>query len=559
MLDTTRDEARRPTDPATTLDALVIGAGFAGLYQLLCLRDRLGLRVRVLEAGDGVGGTWYWNRYPGARCDSESHSYAYYFSDALLQEWTWSERYPRQPEILRYLDHVADRFDLKRDISFGTRVTAARHDAEANLWRVETASGERFAATWLITAVGCLSAANIPDIEGLGDFAGRWFHTGEWPQEGVDFTGARVGMIGTGSTGIQAAPVIAEAAAHLTVFQRTANYSIPARNAPLTEQFKRWARDNAGELRRLMQRTANGHPFAIAERSAHDVTPAEREAIYAAAWDKGGLQFRAAFRDLLTDRAANDTAADFIRARIREVVQDPATAALLSAIDHPFATKRPPIDSGYFETFNRDNVALVDLRADPIDRITPEGIALRSGRHVPLDIIVFATGFDAMTGPLLRMDITGRDGLTLRDAWREGPRSLLGLQVPGFPNLFTITGPGSPSVLTNMPVAIEQHVEWITDCIAHLRRAGIARIEPDPEATARWVAHVNDAAAATLMPQAGHSWYLGANVPGKPRVFMPYAGGMARYRQTCAEVAAQGYRGFLLARADAPAGQGGRA
>jgi cation diffusion facilitator CzcD-associated flavoprotein CzcO len=527
-------------------DALVIGAGFSGLYQLHALRDRLGLSAQLLEAGDGVGGTWYWNRYPGARCDSESHSYAYYFSDELLQEWTWSERYPGQAEILRYLNYVADRFDLRRDIRFGARVTTARYDAAANRWHVRTAAGDAYTAQFLITAVGCLSAANIPDIPGLDDFAGRWYHTGQWPHEGVDFAGKRVGMIGTGSTGIQAAPVIAETAAHLTVFQRTANYSIPARNAPLTEGFKAWAKANTAKIRRVMHATTNGHPFPIADRSAHDVSPEERRAIYEAAWDKGGLQFRAAFRDLLVDKAANDTAADFLRAKIREVVKDPVMAAKLADIDHPFATKRPPIDTGYFETFNRDNVALVDVRATPIERITAAGIQTRDGTEYPLDIIVFATGFDAMTGPLLRMDIRGRDDLSLRDAWRAGPRTYLGLQVPGFPNLFTITGPGSPSVLCNMPVAIEQHVEWITGCIGHMRAHGLARIEANADAAEGWVRHVNDAANATLLPRAGHSWYLGANVPGKPRVFMPYAGGMARYRDICAGIATRNYEGFTL-------------
>jgi cation diffusion facilitator CzcD-associated flavoprotein CzcO len=529
-----------------SFDALIIGAGFSGLYQLLSLRDRLGLSVRLLEAGDGVGGTWYWNRYPGARCDSESHAYAYYFSDALLQEWTWSERYPEQPEILRYLNHVTDRFDLRRDIRFGARVTAARYDDEANRWRVTTAAGERYDAQFLITAVGCLSAANIPDIPGLDRFAGAWYHTGEWPHRGVDFTGKRVGMIGTGSTGIQAAPVIARTAAHLTVFQRTANYSIPARNAPLSEEFKRWAKEHAADIRAVMHATPNGHPFAISERSAHDVTQEEQQAIYEAVWEKGGLQFRAAFRDLLTDKAANDTAAAFIRQKIREVVKDPATAAKLADIDHPFATKRPPIDTGYFETFNRDNVTLVDVRAAPIECITSDGIRTRDGSEYKLDVIVFATGFDAMTGPLLRIDISGRDGLSLREAWRAGPRTYLGLQIAGFPNLFTITGPGSPSVLCNMPVAIEQHVEWITACIAHMRAHGFTRIEATQAAADRWVAHVNDAANATLLPQAKHSWYLGANVPGKPRVFMPYAGGMARYREICARVAGNGYEGFAL-------------
>ena len=529
-----------------SFDALIVGAGFSGLYQLHCLRDRLGLSVRLLEAGEGVGGTWYWNRYPGARCDSESHSYAYYFSDELLQEWTWSERYPEQPEILCYLNYVTDRFDLRRDIRFGSRVTEARYDDAANRWHVTTETGDRYEAQFLITAVGCLSSANIPAIPGLDRFAGKWYHTGQWPHEGVDFTGKRVGMIGTGSTGIQAAPVIASRAEHLTVFQRTANYSIPARNAPLTEEFKHWAKTNTAELRSVMHATPNGHPFTICDRSAHDVTPEERQTIYEAAWEKGGLQFRAAFRDLLIDKAANDTAADFIRQQIREVVTDPATAAKLATIDHPFATKRPPIDTGYFETYNRDNVTLVDLRATPIECITPDGIRTRDGTEYNLDIIVFATGFDAMTGPLLRMNIHGSGGRALQEAWQAGPRTYLGLQVAGFPNLFTITGPGSPSVLCNMPVAIEQHVEWITGCISHMREHGFERIEPTAEAVDRWVEHVNAAANATLLPQAKHSWYLGANVPGKPRVFMPYAGGMARYRKTCADIAANGYQGFSL-------------
>ena len=526
-------------------DALIIGAGFSGLYQLYCLRDRLGLSVQVLEAGEGVGGTWYWNRYPGARCDSESHTYCYTFSKELLQEWEWTERYPEQPEILRYLNHVADRFDLRRSIRFGTRVTAAHYDAAATLWRVTTEQGERLTAKFLITAVGCLSTANVPRIPGLEDFAGRWFHTGQWPHDGVDFTGRRVGMIGTVSTGIQAAPVIAETAAHLTVFQRTANYSVPARNAPLTPEFKRYVKENYPEIRRLMQSNPNGHAFVIEDRSAFDVTPEQRIALYEAAWKKGGLQFRATFRDLVASKAANDTAADFLRNKIREIVKDPKTAATLANIDHPYAAKRPPIDTGYFETFNRDNVALVDLRATPIERITRSGIRTSDAEY-PLDIIVFATGFDAMTGQLLRMDIRGRDGLSLAEAWRAGPRNYLGLQVAGFPNLFTITGPGSPSVLCNMPVAIEQHVEWITDCIAHMRANRLDRIEARPEAMDSWVDQVNAAANATLLPLAKHSWYLGANVPGKPRVFMPYAGGMAQYRKICEDVAANGYRGFAL-------------
>jgi cation diffusion facilitator CzcD-associated flavoprotein CzcO len=535
------NETRQPR----AFDALVIGAGFSGLYQLLCLRDRLGLSVRVLEAAPDLGGTWYWNRYPGARCDSESHSYCYSFSDELMREWEWSEKYPGPPEILRYLNHVADRFDLKRDIRFDTRVAAAHYDEAANLWRVTTDTGDALTAQYLITAVGCLSTANVPDIPGLDTFRGRWYHTGHWPHEGVDFAGKRVGQIGTGSTGIQTAPVIAETAARLTVFQRTANYSVPARNGPLTPEFKRWIRDNVAEIRTTMHAAVNGHPFLLDERSALDVPPAQREAIYQKAWQTGGLRFRATFRDLVTSNEANATAVEFLKRKIREIVRDPATAEKLADIDHPYAAKRPPIDTGYFETFNRDNVDLVDVRADPIERVTADGIRTR-GAEYPLDIIVFATGFDGMTGSLLRIDIRGRGGLPLQKAWAAGPRNYIGLQVAGFPNLFTVTGPGSPSVLCNMPVAIEQHVEWITDCIAHLRSAGLKRIEPTEAAVESWAAEVNRAAQATVLPQAKHSWYLGANIPGKPRVFMPYAGGMAHYRRLCAGIAARNYEGFRI-------------
>ncbi|RLT41625.1 MAG: NAD(P)/FAD-dependent oxidoreductase [Chloroflexi bacterium] len=536
----------RATDGTAELDAVIIGAGFSGMYQLHTLRDRLGLSVQVLEAGEGVGGTWYWNRYPGARCDSESHSYCFSFSQELLNDWEWSERYPAQPEIIRYLNFVADRLDLRRDVKFGTRVVAADYDESRNRWDVTTEAGERFSAKYLITAVGCLSTTNVPKFEGLESFAGEWYHTGAWPHEGVDFTGKRVIQIGTGSTGIQAVPVIAETAAHLTVMQRTPQFSVPARNTPLTDEFRRWVKEHYPEIHEVMRGTTNGHSFRIMERNAFDVDDDERMAIYEAAWEKGGLQFRANFKDMLTSKAANDTAAEFIKHKIRQIVKDPATAEKLANIDHPYAAKRPPIDTNYFDTYNRDNVSLVDVRADPIAAITPTGIRLQSGAEHAADIIVFATGFDAMTGSLLRLGITGRDGLTLAKAWEAGPRNYLGLQVAGFPNLFTITGPGSPSVLCNMPVAIEQHVEWITDCIAHLRGHEIERIEARDEASDEWVQQVNEAARATLLPEAHSSWYLGANVPGKPRVFMPYAGGMARYRAICDEVAARDYEGFEL-------------
>ncbi|GAA1838381.1 NAD(P)/FAD-dependent oxidoreductase [Pseudonocardia alni subsp. carboxydivorans] len=526
-------------------DAVVVGAGFAGLYMLHRLRG-LGMSAVVLERADGVGGTWYWNRYPGARCDSESYYYCYSFDSALEQEWTWTERYPRQPEIRAYLDHVADRFDLRRDIRLSTTVTGARADADGRGWTVSVEDGPDLRCRFLVTAVGCLSAANVPDLPGLDDFAGRWFHTGSWPHGGVDVAGRRVGVVGTGSTGIQAIPVLAEQAAHLTVFQRTPNYSIPARNAPLTEDESRAYKADYDHIREIQAGSTNGHPFTIDDRSALDDPDDERERRYRAAWERGGLRFRASYRDLLADEAANATASEFIRDRIREVVEDPATAEALVPHDHGFATKRPPIDTHYFETYNRDDVTLVDVRADPVEAVEPGGLRLRSGALHELDDLVFATGFDALTGPLLRLDPVGPDGTALSDAWRAGPRTYLGLAVSGFPNLFTVTGPFSPSVLTNMPTAIEQHVDWIAGCLAHLRATGRDRIEADPVAERDWGEHNRAAADATLLPRAASSWYLGANVPGKPSVFMPYAGGFARYAATCADVAADGYRGFRL-------------
>ncbi len=544
MANAHRHDGARASAGDLGFDAIIIGAGFSGLYQLYSLRERLQLSVRVLERAADVGGTWYWNRYPGARCDSESYSYSFSFSEHLEQEWNWSERYPAQPEIMRYLRHVAERFDLRRDIDFNTEVVSARFDEGRGRWLVTTACDRVFSATYLITAVGCLSATNVPTIDGLEDFRGQWYHTGNWPPAGVDFHGRRVGQIGTGSTGIQAAPVIAAQAAHLYVFQRTPNFSIPARNAPLAPQAQAEIKQNYAEIRRIMRQSTNGHPFLLSPQSALEVTPEERRARYEAAWQHGGLRFRATFRDLLTDRRANDTAADFIREKIRDIVVDPAIAERLMPRDHPFAAKRPPIDTDYFETFNRDNVTLVDLRTLPIERITPSGIKT-AGAEYPLDIIVFATGFDAMTGPLLGFDLRGRGGRALRDVWAVGPKTYLGLQIAGFPNLFTITGPGSPSVLCNMPVPIEQHVEWITDCIGFMRAHDLAFIEATEDAMARWGTEVA-AAAATLLPEAASSWYLGANVPGKPRVFMPYPGGMAHYRGLCDQVAANAYAGFRL-------------
>jgi cation diffusion facilitator CzcD-associated flavoprotein CzcO len=541
--------ATRPINaPATktaplACDAIIIGAGFSGLYQLHKLRDELGLNVRLLEKGSGVGGTWFWNRYPGARCDSESYYYCYSFNKKIEQEWTWSERYPEHTEIRKYLNFVADRLELKRDIQLDTEVTSASFDDASNAWTVETKSGQTFVAQFLITAVGCLSTANVPKFKGLDSFKGSWYHTGTWPPEGIDFTGKRVGQIGTGSTGIQAAPVLAQESKHLTIFQRTANYSIPARNRPVTPDEVAVTRENYADIWRQARSGTNGHPFTISDRSAISVSLEERNDIYEKAWERGGLRFRASFKDILENTEANDTASDFIRAKIMEIVREPEIAEMLTPRDHGFATKRPPIDSGYFETFNRDNVLLVDLKAEPIVEITESGIRT-TRQDYGLDIIVFATGFDALTGPLLKLNITGTQGCALKEAWATGPRTYLGLQTPKFPNLFTITGPGSPSVLCNMPIAIEQHVEWITTCIRDMRAKGLTRIEAEPEAAERWVQHVNDAANATLLPMASSSWYLGANVPGKPRVFMPYAGGFARYTGICNDVMQSDYRGF---------------
>ena len=527
-------------------DAIIVGAGFAGLYQLICLRDQLGLNCLVIETGDDVGGTWYWNRYPGARCDTESHAYSYYFSDELLKEWTWSERYPGHAEIRKYINFVADKFDLKKNILFNEKVINAEFNEDADKWNLVTNNGSDFQAKFLIAAVGCLSNTNIPKIKGLDSFEGKYYHTGNWPKTGVSFSNKRVGQIGTGSTGIQAVPVIAAEAKHLTVFQRTANYSIPARNAPLSQKFKDHVKKDYQYYKDFLKKTPNGHPFEISNRLVSEVNQEEMNKIYEKAWKKGGLQFRATFNDLVTNIEANKTASDFIKGKIRQAVTNKKFATILSDIDHPYAGKRPPIDSHYFETFNRDNINLIDLRSDPILHIDQKGIQTKEN-HIDLDIIVFATGYDAMTGPLLNMNIIGKQSMKLRDFWKDGPKTFLGLQIPGFPNLFTITGPGSPSVLTNMPMAIEQHVEWIRDCISYVNNKKYSRIEADQKSSKEWGDEVNEVANKTLLPTVKHSWYLGANIPGKPRVFMPYAGGLPKYTEVCDDVKNNNYKGFKLA------------
>jgi cyclohexanone monooxygenase len=540
------NDPRPVPQAAADFDAVIVGAGFAGLYMLHRLREA-GFSARVFEAGDGVGGTWYWNRYPGARCDIESVDYSYSFSPELEQEWQWTERYPRQPEILAYLNHVADRFDLRRDIRLGTRVTVAHFDEAGGLWRVETDRGDRCTARYCVMATGCLSAPKRPDLPGVERFAGATYLTGAWPHHEVDFTGLRVGVIGTGSTAIQVIPQVARQAKHLTVFQRTANFSVPARNGPLPEAEQQSIKAGYRARRELSRRSLFGIPIALPDspRRTRDIPPAELNATLEALWAQGGaMSLLAAAPDILMDADANARVADFVRDKIRATVKDPKVADLLCPTTHPLGTKRLCLDTDYYETYNRDNVTLVDLRATPIDTLTERSVRT-TAEDYPLDALIFATGFDAMTGALAAIDIRGRAGRRLRDDWADGPHTYLGLASAGFPNLFLITGPQSPSVFTNMVPSIEQHVEWIADCLEYLRAHCIARIEASENAQADWVAHTAAIANATLMPQAD-SWYVGANVPGKPRVFMPYLGGLGPYRQRCDQVAADGYAGFDL-------------
>ena len=528
-------------------DAVVVGAGFAGMYMLHRLRQQ-GLSVRVYEQGDGVGGTWYWNRYPGARCDVESVQYSYSFSDELQQQWDWSERYAPQPEILKYANHVADRFELRPDIQFNTRVEQAVFDESTDRWSVTlSANGEAktVTAAYVVLATGCLSNARMPDIKGLKDFKGEVYHTGHWPHHPVDFTGKRVAVIGTGSSAIQSVPVIAAQASHLTVFQRTANFSIPARNAPLTPEEREAFRANYPEIRRIAREDMrNGIYQEIPDRGALDDGDNERRAKYETRWSRGGLTFMGAYNNLALDVAANDTAATFVRDKIAEIVSDPQTAKLLQPRDHPIGSKRICVDTDYYATFNRPNVTLVDIKAGGIDEISLNAVRA-GGKDYAVDALVLATGFDAMTGSVAKIDIHGRNGRTLNQKWAEGPRTYLGLMSAGFPNMFVITGPGSPSVLSNMIVSIEQHVDWIADCVGYMRAHGFAAMEAEPDAEDRWVAHVNEVAYGTLYPQA-NSWYMGANIPGKPRIFMPYIGGVGAYRQICNDVAAKGYQGFRM-------------
>ncbi|MDT8399374.1 MAG: NAD(P)/FAD-dependent oxidoreductase [Pseudomonadales bacterium] len=526
------------TEPKN-VDAVVVGAGFAGIYMLYKLRQ-LGLHAIVIEAADDIGGTWYWNRYPGARCDIESLEYSYQFSEELQQEWEWSERYATQPEILRYLKHVVDRFQLRDGIMFKTRVNNADYDQGRDHWQVRTDTGAAFVARYLILATGCLSCPNEPDIPGIKDFAGEKLFTANWPHDPVDFNGKRVGLIGTGSSGVQVMPHLAKSAAQLTVFQRTASYVVMAGNQPLDPAVQRRVKSNYRQFRDFNSQQLTGADFDFSTELAVAASPEERQRTFEARWQKGGSGFFGAYADLVVSQQANDYAAQFLRDKIRTLVKNPEVAAALCP-KHAIGCKRLCLEDSYYQSFNQDNVALVDIKKNPIQQVTAHGIQV-DGRDIPLDTLVFATGFDAMTGAITRIDIRGLDQLSIRDKWRESPKAYLGLMIAGFPNMFIITGPGSPSVFTNMVPSIEQHVNYIGDIISYAAQHDYRRIDAEAQAEDDWVAHVADIVKPTLLLGC-NSWYLGANIPGKPRVFMPYLGYPA-YVAECHEIAAQGYRGI---------------
>lgn len=524
-------------------DAIVVGAGLAGVCAVYRLRE-MGVSVRALEAGGGVGGTWYHNRYPGARCDIESLDYSYSFSDELQQEWHWSERYAGQPEILRYINHVADRFDLRKDIQLDTRVTQASFDETQERWIFITDTGETFSAKYAVMATGVLSVAQVPSMKGLEDFKGEWFHTGDWPQQGVEVQGKRVGVIGTGSSATQLIPLVAENAGHLYVFQRTPNYTMPAQNHPMKPEIEKDWKANYPERRKFAWASGFGHNQVSNHLSGKEVSPEERLAELENRWALGGLYMMRAFKDILVDPEVNEAAAEFVRGKIRATVSDKETAEALSPRNLYIGTKRLCSGTNYYETFNRENVTLVNVQDKPIDCVTAKGLRLAGDAEYELDILIFATGFDAMTGAMNKINPVGRNGLPLRQAWAAGPRTYLGLCVAGFPNMFVITGPGSPSVFSNMVTSIEQHVEWIVDCIAHMRSHGLSAIEPSLQAQDEWTEHVTDAAGKTLYAQSTNSWFHGANIPGKPVVFMPYVGGVGNYYRKITQVADNGYEGF---------------
>lgn len=523
------------------VDVVVVGAGFSGLYLLYRLR-KAGFSTRVFERGGDVGGTWYWNRYPGARCDVESLQYSYSFDEQLQQDWHWPEKFSAQPDILAYANHVADRFNLKKDIEFNIEVKASWFDENLKTWKITTNTGEEINAQYFIMATGCISTTQIPNIKGLSDYVGNTFHTGDWPHEEVDFSGQSIAVIGTGSSGIQSIPVLAKQAKKLTVFQRTPNYSIPSQNEPMTKKYERSWKDVYSERRKEMRYSAHGSLKDLNDVPALSVDEDQRQELYTKRWAIGGTGFLGSFNDLLTNADANYTAAEYVRQQIKRVVKDKETAEILCPRSYPIGTKRICIDTGYFETYNRENVKLVDISKKPIQRLVTDGIIVDDQLY-PFDSIIFATGFDAMTGSIFNVDIKGRDGLALKEKWNAGPKTYLGLMSASFPNLFMITGPGSPSVKSNMIMSIEQHVDLVIETLLSMRRKGLSVVEPELEAENKWVDHVQEVANKTLFPQA-NSWYMGANIPGKPRLFMPYIGGVGAYREICEEIVANNYRGF---------------
>ena len=538
-------ETGQQQDPSLTrVDAVVVGAGFAGLYMLHLLRDKLGLKAAVFEAADDVGGTWYWNRYPGARCDIPSHHYSYSFSKQLQQDWVWTEKYSDQAEILKYLEYVAGRFDLKRDIQFKTQVVSAHFDDECQRWIVANKDGKRYSAKYFIPAVGTLSSANTPKFKGHGSFKGDTYFTGKWPIGGVDFKGKKVAIIGTGATAIQVIPVVAEDAEHLNVFQRTPNYAAPLQNEAMTEEEDRKLKASYDQLREDSWNSFAGVPFPKLRGPALADTAEQRKAHFEDLWQEGGFSlWIGSYQDILYDKAANETAADFVRSKIRQRVNDPKIADMLCPPKgQTYGTKRQPCETGYFEAYNRDNVSLVDIKKAPIEEITPEGLRTSDASY-EFDCLIYATGYDAFTGSLYKMDIKGRNGLPLQTYWSDGPRTFLGLAANGFPNMFTITGPQSPSVLFNMPLGIEIHCEWIADCIDYMNSHNLTTIEPERSREDEWLAETKEIADTTLLPEAT-SWYMGANIPGKPRVFMVYLGGGKHYKDIIDGVAEHDYEGF---------------
>jgi cation diffusion facilitator CzcD-associated flavoprotein CzcO len=534
----------------TEVDAIVVGAGFAGLRALYTLRG-MGLKVTVLEAGKDVGGVWYYNGYPGARCDVESYDYSYRFSPELEQEWRWSERYAQQPEILRYIHHVVDRFDLRKDVLLRTRMARSEFDETASRWTVTAEDGRQWSARFVVMCVGQLSLTKRPDYPGQETFKGEIIHSGVWPKRKVELEGKRVAIIGTGSSGMQMTPVIAQVARHLTVFQRTANYSIPAANAPVSDDEDRQVKANYKARREQAANSPSGLGFLPNKTSALEASPEERQVVYEAAWNRLGFGFALAYYDILLSKPANDTAAEFVRNKIESVIDDPVLRDKLTPRDHAFGSRRPSVDSGYFETFNRPNVALADIRESPIVEFTPEGIRTTAKLH-EFDVIIFATGFDVFTGSLLKPEIVGRGGLTLKQKWSAGPITYLGISVADFPNLFIVVGPGSPSLLSNVLVSTEEQLDWLGELIKKMDAEGIAEFEATHQSEQEWVKHVNDRAQETLYPTA-NSFYVGAEIPGKPRVFMPYSGGVRGYRRILQKCATDGYEGFTLRPASAPA------